>query len=58
MQRKNYQEKNIPYNEKLREYSIETKNDKTRFTNIMNNYLIERYNNESATKTIKIKILK
>ena len=55
---KNYQEKNIPYDEKLREYSIETKNDKTRFTNIMNNYLKERYNYESATKTIKIKIRK
>lgn len=55
---KNYQEKNIPYDEKLREYSIETKNDKTRFTNIMNNYLKERYNYESAIKTIKIKIRK
>jgi len=54
----NYHEKNIPYNEELREYLIETKNDKTRFTNIMNNYLKDRYNYENTIKTIKLKIRK
>jgi hypothetical protein len=55
---RNYQEKNIPYNEELREYSIEIKNDKTRFTNTMNKYLKERYNYENSVKTIKLKIRK